>query len=496
MDAIMYCLRRFLLGCSFQRLNDLNQEIVAMKKNANANRTGLILGLLLSLSIMTPLVGCGSKPSQSVSGQVTAGGSAFSSVTMTLSGPSVNTMTTDAGGNYFFNDVEEGTYTLTPAFTGYTFTPASRAVFIFGMNATAFNFDGGLDNRIATTTHTVYAKRDGTLWAWGKNDDGQLGDGTTASRSTPVKITGVSNVKAVAAGYDHTVVLTTDGKVYTWGNNSNGQLGDGSTTGRTTPAQVGGADISNIKAIDAGYKYTIALGSDGTVWTWGYNNKGQLGNNTQTDSYTPQQVGTLSGSVIASIAAGYDHALSARNDGTVWAWGNNSSGQLGNNTLTDSLVPVQVSGLITVQYVAAGNLYSLALLNDGSVRAWGHNALGELGDGTATDRVTPVAVINLASTAGIVAGYDHAIARLTNGTVWTWGNNSNGQLGDNSTTARTNPQQVSTLSGAVAVSAGQNDTLALLKADEAFRSWGRNFYGQLGDGTMTERWLPVPIQVQ
>ncbi|MCX5822383.1 MAG: hypothetical protein NTY86_02455 [Deltaproteobacteria bacterium] len=108
-----------------------------MKKNANANRTGLILGLLLSLSIMTPLVGCGSKPSQSVSGQVTAGGSAFSSVTMTLSGPSVNTMTTDAGGNYFFNDVEEGTYTLTPAFTGYTFTPASRAVFIFGMNATA-----------------------------------------------------------------------------------------------------------------------------------------------------------------------------------------------------------------------------------------------------------------------------------------------------------------------------------------------------------------------
>ncbi|MCX5822382.1 MAG: RCC1 repeat-containing protein, partial [Deltaproteobacteria bacterium] len=182
----------------------------------------------------------------------------------------------------------------------------------------------------------------------------------------------MSNVKAVAAGYDHTVVLTTDGKVYTWGNNSNGQLGDGSTTGRTTPAQVGGADISNIKAIDAGYKYTIALGSDGTVWTWGYNNKGQLGNNTQTDSYTPQQVGTLSGSVIASIAAGYDHALSARNDGTVWAWGNNSSGQ----------------------------------------------------------------------------------------------------LGDNSTTARTNPQQVSTLSGAVAVSAGQNDTLALLKADEAFRSWG------------------------
>lgn len=466
-----------------------------MKNNANGNRTGVILGLLLSLSIITPLSGC-SNQSQSVSGQVTAGGSAFSGVTMTLSGHSVCTTTTDASGNYSFNDIEEGNYTLTPVFTGNTFTPVSRTVYLYGMDATAFNFDGGVDDRIATKTHTVYAKRDGTLWAWGRNDDGQLGDGTTTNRSTPVNITGVSNVKSVAAGYDHTVVLTTDGKVYTWGNNSNGQLGDGSTTGRTTPAQVASTDISNIQAIDAGYKYTIALRGDGTIWMWGNNNKGQLGNNLQTDSYTPQQVAALSGSVMASIAAGYDHALSVRNDGTVWAWGNNNNGQLGNDTTTDSLVPVQVSNLTMASDVAAGNLYSLALLKDGSVRAWGHNALGELGDGTTTNRSTPVQVINLVSTVGIVAGYDHAVARLTNGTVWTWGDNSNGQLGDNSTTGRTQPQQVSGLSGAVAVAAGQDDTLAPLKTDDAFWSWGNNDNGQLGDGTMTERWLPVPIQVQ
>ena len=496
MDAAMNRLRRILLEWSFQRQNNLNKEIEAMKNNANANRTGIILCLLLSLLIMTPLAGCSSKPSQSVSGQVTAGGSAFLGVTVTLSGPSVFTTTTDAGGNYFFNDVQEGIYTLTPAFTGYTFTPAIRAVYIYGMDATAFNFDGGVVDRIASKTHTVYANRDGTLWAWGRNDDGQIGDGTTTSRAAPVKISGVPNVKSVAAGYDHTVVLTTDGKVYSWGNNSNGQLGDGSTTGRTTPAQVAGTNISNIKAIAAGYKYTIALGSDGTIWTWGYNNKGQLGNNMQTDSYTPQQVAALSGSLMASIAAGYDHALSARNDGTVWTWGNNDNGQLGNNTTTDSLVPVQVSDLTKTSDVMAGNLYSLALLNDGSVRAWGRNALGELGDGTTTNRSTPVQVINLASAAGIVAGYDHAVARLTNGTVWTWGNNSNGQLGDNSTTARTSPRQVSTLSGAVAVAAGQDDTFALLKNDDAIWSWGWNFYGQLGDGAMTERWLPAPIQVQ
>ncbi len=466
-----------------------------MNNKGNGNRTGAILVLLLSFSIMILLAGCG-KPSQSVSGQATAGGAGLSGVTVTLSGPSLYTTTTDGGGNYSFTDVTEGNYVLTPAFPGYVFTPAVRAVYIYGMDATGFNFDGGLDDRIATTTHTVYARRDGTLWAWGNNGDGQLGDGTTTSRSTPVMITGVTNVKSVAAGYDHTVVLTTDGKVYAWGNNSNGQLGDGSTTGRTAPMQVTGADISNIGAIAAGYKYTIVLRNDGTVWTWGYNNKGQLGNNTQTDSYLPQQVAALSGSVMTAIAAGYDHVLVVRNDRVVLAWGNNNSGQLGNDTTTDSPVPVRVSNLGTVSDVAAGNLYSLALQNDGTVRAWGHNALGELGDGTTTNRSTPVQVINLAPAAAIAAGYDHAVARLTDGTVWTWGDNSNGQLGDNSTTGRTNPQQVPALSGAVAVAAGQDDTLALLKTDDAFWSWGWNSTGQLGDGTMTERWLPVPIQVR
>lgn len=483
------------VGMVLPKRNNVYKEIAAMKNIAHADRIGVFGGLLLILSMVTFLAGCSDKPSQSASGQVTAGGTAFSGVTVTLSGPSVYTTTTDASGNYLFSDLQEGTYTMTPAFTGYTFTPMNRAVFIYGMDATAFNFDGRVADRISSTTHTLYAKRDGTLWAWGKNDDGQLGDGTTTGRSTPVKITGIPNIKSVAAGYDHTVVLTTDGQVFAWGNNSNGQLGDGSTTGRTKPAQVAGTILSNIQAIDAGYKYTIALRGDGTVWTWGYNNKGQLGNNTQTDMYTPQQVAGLSGSIMASIAAGYDHALSVRNDGMVWAWGNNDNGQLGNNTTTDSLVPVQVVDLTTVSEIAAGNLYSLALLKDGSVRAWGHNALGELGDGTTTNRPAPVQVINLSSTVSIIAGYDHAVAQLTNGTVWTWGDNSNGQLGDNSTTGRTVPQMVPSLSGAVAVAAGRDDTFALLKSSDALWSWGWNINGQLGDGTMMEQRLPVPIPV-
>lgn len=466
-----------------------------MKNHTTMNRTNVILASLLGLLILLPLAGCDNKPSQSVSGQTTAGGSAFSDVTVTLSGPAVYTAITDAGGNYSFGDVQEGIYTLIPAYPGYTFSPENRAVYIYGMDAIAFDFAAGMDNRIATKMHTLYAKRDGTLWAWGKNDDGQLGDGTTASRTTPVKIDGMSSVKSVAAGYDHTVILTADGKMYTWGSNSNGQLGDGTTTPRMTPAQVSDARMTGIKAIAAGFRYSLALRDDGTVWAWGKNDKGQLGINTQTDGYTPRQVTTLSGSVMTSIAAGYSHALAVRNDGTIWAWGNNDNSQLGNNATTDSAVPVQVSGLTTGSDVAAGNLYSLALLKDGSVRAWGYNASGQLGDGTTTNRTTPVQVMNLASTADIVAGYDHAVARLTNGTVWTWGDNSNGQLGDGTTAARTAPQQVSALSGALAVSAGQDDTLALLRTGDAFWAWGWNANGQLGDGTTTERQLPVVAQV-
>lgn len=193
-----------------------------MKKIVNRNRTGVVFGLLLALVVMTGLAACSnSSPTQSISGQVTAGGAPLSGVAMTLSGKAFRTTTTDANGNYGFSDVEEGTYLLTPSFAGSTFTPANRYVYLSGMDAIAFNFDSGVDNRIASKNHTVYAKADGTLWAWGRNDSGQLGDGTTTSRATPVKIAGLSNIRSVAAGYDHTVVLTTDGRVYSWGNVKN-----------------------------------------------------------------------------------------------------------------------------------------------------------------------------------------------------------------------------------------------------------------------------------
>ena len=202
---------------------------------------------------------------------------------------------------------------------------------------------GGLD-------HTIALKNNGMVWIWGSNYRGQLGDGTTTSRSTPVQVNGVSSVSAIASGQQHTIVLKNDGTVWDWGVNYSGQLGDGTTTDRSTPVQVSG--LGNVTAIASarvgdgcGYEldHTIALKNDGTVWTWGYNYYGQLGDGTTTNRSTPVQVSGLSG--VTAIAGGGNHTIALKNDGTVWTWGYNYSGQLGDGTTTDRNTPVQVAGL-------------------------------------------------------------------------------------------------------------------------------------------------------
>jgi alpha-tubulin suppressor-like RCC1 family protein len=199
---------------------------------------------------------------------------------------------------------------------------------------------------------TVALKSDGTVWTWGDNSSGQLGDGSATSSNIPVQVRGLSGIStgmviAVAAGYDHTVALKNDGTVWAWGNNKNGQLGNGNSTPSKTPVQVSG--LSTVTAVAAGFSHTVALKSDGTVWTWGNNSKGQLGsgltNGVPVDSATPVQVSGLSGAM--DIAAGYEDSVAlkaaANGDGTVWAWGSNSYGQFGNGLAVDSAVPVQAN---------------------------------------------------------------------------------------------------------------------------------------------------------
>jgi YD repeat-containing protein len=289
--------------------------------------------------------------------------------------------------------------------------------------------------------HTLILKENGTVWAWGNNEDGRLGDGTTTSRSAPVQVSGLTGATAIAVGAYHSLALKSDGTVWAWGYNASGQLGDGTTTNRSTPVQVSG--LTGVTAIAAGLYHSLALKPGGTVWGWGYNALGQLGDGTTINRSTPVQVSGLTS--VTAIKGGYIHSLALKSDGTVWAWGYNNYGQLGDGTTTNRSTPVQVSGLTGITVIAAAVYHNLALKPDGTVRAWGNNSFGQLGDGTTTTRSTPVQVSGLTGVTAIAVGLYHNLALKPDGTVRAWGYNYYGQLGDGTTTNRITPVQVSGL---------------------------------------------------
>ncbi len=284
-----------------------------------------------------------------------------------------------------------------------------------------------LDNVIAVaagTDHSLALKSDGTVWVWGGNDMGQLGDGTNTYKSNPVHNKNLEGIIAIAAEYGHSFALKSDGTVWTWGNNTNGQLGDGTYTSRNTPVQV--KNLSDVTAIAAGNGHGLALKSDGTVWAWGWNIYGQLGDGTTTDETTPVQVNSLDN--ITAIAAGTWHSLAIKSDGTVWAWGFNGEGQLGDGTTTDRSAPVQVKNLSGVTDIACELYVSLACKTDGTVWGWGDN--GYLGNGTNISSSTPVQAKNLSGVFDIDLGYYHSIALKSDGTVWACGSYEEGALGN------------------------------------------------------------------
>ena len=370
----------------------------------------------------------------------------------------------------------------------------------------------------------------GTLQAWGSNGGGQLGDGTTTSRSTSVHVvdptdpTGfLTGVTAVATGRLYTVALMGDGTVRAWGDNGAGQLGDGTTTGSSTPVQVVDPSeptgfLAEVTAVAGGGSHTVALMGDGTLRAWGSNWSGQLGDGSTTDRWTPVQVvdpadptGFLTG--VTAVAAGKRHTVALLGDGTLRAWGYNYYGQLGDGTTMDSWTPVQVvdptdpSGFLTgVTAVAAGQGHTVALLGDGALRAWGWNSVGQLGDGTTTDSWTPVQVVDptdptgsLTGVTAIATGSLHTLAVLGDGTLRAWGYNLDGVLGDGTTTSRSTSVQVvdpadptGFLTGVTAVAAGVWHTVALL-GDGTLRAWGENVDGVLGDGTLTDTLTPVQV---
>ncbi len=335
--------------------------------------------------------------------------------------------------------------------------------------------------------HSLAICSDSTVKAFGENATGELGDGTSTDRNNPVSVIGLTSIVSVSGGGDqleaHSLALKSNGTVWSWGSNIYGGLGNGSITNTTVPGQV--LLLTGIKAISAGGWHSVALKSDGTVWAWGWNIDGQLGDGTYTDKAVPAQVPGLTG--VTAIAAGTYHVLALKNDGTVWAWGDNVSGQIGDGSTSDRTTPVQVTGLTGVIKIATGRFFSLAVKSDGTVWTWGENLYGQLGDGTTADRHTPVQVSNLTgATAIATCGAFECHVVKNDGTVWAWGRNSYGNLGDGTTTHRSSPVQTTGISSVTGLAAGTNFSL-YYKSDGTFWGCGRNASGQLGDGTFTQR---------
>ncbi|WP_179136313.1 fibronectin type III domain-containing protein [Paenibacillus sp. 32352] len=340
--------------------------------------------------------------------------------------------------------------------------------------------------------HNLLLKEDGNLWVWGDNSKGQLGDGTTNNKTTGLKLSSISNIAMVAAGSYHSLALRKDGTVWAWGNNANGQLGNGTLSGSNVPIQVPG--LTGVISIGAGYGHSIAVKADGTVWTWGKNDSGQLGDGTKVDRLSPVQVPNLTG--VAAVTGGVNYTAALKSDGTVWSWGGNQYGQLGNNNSNvPSLIPVQATNLSGVISIAAGLGHTLALKGDGTVWGWGYNYDGQVGNGSNSNRYSPTQVLNVNNIKSIGIGLYFGYAVKNDGTVWVWGDAFNGKLGTGNLREYT-PVQSPPLSSVKMVAQGKaNDYTLSMKQDGTVWGMGLNRSGQLGDGTTTAA-NAVPVMMQ
>jgi alpha-tubulin suppressor-like RCC1 family protein len=412
--------------------------------------------------------------------------------------------------------------------------------------------------------HTLTVADDGTVYAFGKNAFGQLGDSTNTTRTTPLRVEkGAYNgatylgddtnnpIILVSAGYYHSLALAADGSVYAFGYNGYGELGDNTTNNRIIPIQVvkGAYNGSNylgdnsnnpIISVTAGQNFSIALAANGSVYTFGRNNDGQLGDSSTTDRHEAVKVvkGAYKGDTylgddvnnpIVAVSPGAYHSIALTADGSVYTFGRNNYGQLGDNTTTDRITPIQVIkgayngntylGDTTnnpVISVSAGLGHSLALAADGMLYAFGYNNLGQLGDSSTTDKATPILVkkgaYNGSTYLGdnnnnpistITAGQYHNLALAADGSVYAFGRNDFGQLGDNTTTQRNRPVQVakgayngSTYLGdsvnnpIITLAAGEDHSIALA-SDGLVYTFGYNFFGQLGENSNTSRTTPT-----
>jgi alpha-tubulin suppressor-like RCC1 family protein len=370
--------------------------------------------------------------------------------------------------------------TLTSAINVYSNTAITDGVNITGGNAfgqlgngSTFTTDSNtpvpvpsiqnIKTMLTGNYFNVVVKNDGTVWTWGQNNNGQLGNGTTVNSDFPVQVSGINTASKAFAGSDHVLILLNDGTVKAWGLNDAGQLGDGTNIDKTTPITVPG--LTNVVDVNGGDSFSSAVKSDGTLWVWGENFHGQLGQGTSgmgTDINTPTQVPGINN--VSYVENGHYHMLVVKNDGTLWSWGMNSFGQLGQGIVGGTInTPTQITGITNVSKVSGGNYFSMALKTDGTVWMWGKNDGGVLGRGYISSQAaptvqdaTPTQILGLSNIQAIAAGgmcggiYEsaHALALNSSGQVYSWGDNESGQLGSFNNSPRYTPSQIN-LNGSI-----------------------------------------------
>ncbi len=347
----------------------------------------------------------------------------------------------------------------------------------------------------ASFEHTCTIFEDGTVHCWGANDHGQLGDGSiSASKSLPVKVSGVNSANSVAVGYRHSCAVRWPGVVVCWGDNTFGQLGNGTFSSSPTAMQT--KSLDSVKAIVAGGFHTCALRSDGTVWCWGDNSDGDLGVGSTTVTFSAPVKAQLPLPAVA-ITAGIAHTCAVLVDGSARCWGLNSDYQLGDGTTTVRRVPVTVNdggvALSNAVDIVAGSYHTCALRSTGKMSCWGRGSSGQLGYGQLGNGFFPNDLLLISSVVAIGAGDTHTCALFVSGNVTCWGDNTSGQLG----TGDHNPQasaisavNVPGFSNGVEITAGSQYTCAL-DGHGIAQCWGRAVEGELGNGTTNSSALPV-----
>ncbi len=327
--------------------------------------------------------------------------------------------------------------------------------------------------------HSAIITSDGSLYTWGYNRQGQLGNGTKTDSSKPQKI--MDNVSTVSLGGCHSAAITKDGSLYTWGHNYYGQLGNGTTTTSTTPQKI----MDNVIAVSLGNSHSAAITKDGSLYTWGFNSSyGHLGTGTTTDSSKPQKI--LNNVVSVSLA--HDHSAAITKDGSLYTWGANYVGQLGNGSTTKSLKPQKI--MSNVVSVSLGSSYSAAITKDGSLYTWGTND-SDIFDIPPTDKITKPQKL-MDNVVSVNLGNWHSAAITKDGSLYTWGENSNGKLGNGATNYTSKPQKI--MDNVASVNLGYGHSAAITKNGN-FYAWGSNIYGELGNGTTTNSYRPIKITI-